>query len=81
MDVSQSTYGYFTNHHINRIHVRASRVVCKVHSSPFDEFLAKDNSCKIYDRSLQKLVTEIFKVKMNLAPEIIEAVFEIVEYP
>ena len=67
------------NQHINRIHERASRVVCKVHSSPFDEFLAKDNSCKIYDRSLQKLVTEIFKIKMNLAPEIIEAVFEIVE--
>ena len=69
------------NQHINRIHERASRVVCKVHSSPFDEILAKDSSCKIHGRNLQKLVTEIFKVKMNLAPEIIKEVFEIVEYP
>ena len=28
-----------------------------------------DNSFKIHDRNLQKLVTEIFKVKMNLGPE------------
>ena len=27
----------------------------------------------------QKLITEIFKVKVNLAPEIIKEVFEIVE--
>ena len=39
----------------------------------------QDNSCKIYDRNLQKLVTEIFKLKMNLALEIIKDVFEIVE--
>ena len=45
------------------------RVVCKDHNSSFDETLEKDNFCKIHDRNLQKLVTEIFKVKMNLASE------------
>ena len=69
------------NLHINRIHERALRVACKDHNSSFDELLEQDNSCKIHHRNLQKLVTEIFKVKMNLAPEIMKEVFEIVEGP
>ena len=67
------------NHHINRIHERALRVVYKDYNSSFDELLEKDNHYKIHDRNLQKLVTEIFKVKMNLVPEIMKEVFEIVE--
>ena len=35
----------------------------------------------IHDRNLQKLLTEIFKIKMNLSPEIMKEVFEIVEGP
>ena len=66
------------NHHINRIHERALRVVHKDYNSSFDELLEKDNSYKIHDRNLQKLVTEIFKVKMNLGPEIMKEVFKIV---
>ena len=58
------------NHHINRKHERALRVVYKDHSSSFVELLEKYNSCKIHDKNLQKLVTEIFKVKMNFSPEI-----------
>ena len=71
------------NHHINRIHERALRVVYKDYNSSFDELLEKDNCYNIHDRNLQKLVTEISKVKMNLAPEIMKEVFEIVEgaYP
>ena len=67
------------NHHISRIHERALRVVYKDYNSSFDELLEKDNSLRIHDRNLQKLVTEIFKVKMNLGPEIMKEVFEIVE--
>ena len=67
------------SHHINRIHEK--RVVYKDHSSSFNEPLEKENSCKIHDRKLQKLVTEIFTVKMNLAPEIMKQVFAIVKYP
>ena len=47
------------NRHINRIHERAMRVVYKDYNSSFDELLEKDNSYKIHDRNLQKLVTEI----------------------
>ena len=57
------------------------RVVYKDYNSSFDELLEKDNSYKIHDRNLQKLVTEIFKVKMNLGPEIMKVEFEIVEGP
>ena len=67
------------NHYINRIHERALRVVYKDYNSSFDELLEKDNCYNIHDRNLQKLVTEISKVKMNLAPEIMKEVFEIVE--
>ena len=70
------------NHHKNRIHERALKDhIDKDHNSLFDELLEKDKSCKIHDRKLQKLVTEIFKVKMNLAPEIMKEVFEIAEGP
>ena len=69
------------NYHINHIHERALRVVYKDYNSSFDELLEKNNSNKIHDRNLQKLVTEIFKVKMNLDPEIMHEVFEIVEGP
>ena len=32
-------------------------------------------------KNLEKLVTEIYKVKMNLTPKILKEVFEIVEFP
>ena len=57
------------NHHINHKLERALRFVYKDYNSSFDELLEKDNSYKIHDRNLQKLVTEIFKVKINLTPE------------
>ena len=50
------------NHHINRIHERALRNVYKHHNSSFDELIAKDNSCKIHYRNLEKLVTKVFLV-------------------
>ena len=68
-------------HHINRIHERALRVVCEDHNSSFGKLLEKDNFCQIHERNLQKLATEIFKVKMNLASEIMKELFEIVEGP
>ena len=65
------------NHHINRIHERTLRVVYKDYNYSFDELLEKDKSLRIHDRNLQKLVTEIFKVKMNLGPELMKEVFKL----
>ena len=63
------------NNHINRIHERALRIAYQDHNSTFNELLAKDGSFKIHDRNLQKLLIEIFKVKMKLAPEVMNEVF------
>ena len=58
------------NNHINRIHEGSLRIACQGYNSTFNELLVKDGSLKIHDRNLQKLLIEIFEVKMKLAPEI-----------
>ena len=63
------------NNKINRIRERPWRIVYLDHNSSFP---AKDGSFKINGRNLQRLLIEIFKVKMKLAPEIMYEVFEIV---
>ena len=71
------------NNRINRIHERDLRIAYQDHNSTFNELLAKDGSFKIHDRNLQKLLIEIFKVKMKLGLEIMNEVFDIIEcrYP
>ena len=69
------------NNYINRIHERALRIVYQDLNSTFEELLAKDGSFKIHDCNLQRLRIEIFKVKMKLAPEIMNEVFDIIESP
>ena len=65
------------NNKINRIHERALRVVYNDENSTCDELLTKDNSVKVYDRNLQVLVTEMFKVKISVSPVIMNEIFQI----
>ena len=58
------------NKHINRLHEKALRIAYQDHHSTFNELLAKDDSFKIHDHNLQKLLIEIFKVKLKFAHEI-----------
>ena len=71
------------NNHLNRICERALRIIYQDHNSTFNEPLAKYGSFKIHDCNLQKLLIEIFKVKMKFAPEIMNEVFDFIEcrYP
>ena len=69
------------NERINHIHERAPRIVYKGFKSSFQELLIEDNSLNIHHRNLQKLVTEIFKVKNALSPELMNDVFEFIEKP
>ena len=69
------------NERINHIHERALRIVYRDFTSSFQELLVKDNSVTIHQKNLQKLVTEIFKVKKNLAPALMNDVFEFIEKP
>ena len=69
------------NERINHIHERALRIVYKDFNSSFQELLTEDNSLNIRHKNLQKLVTEIFKVKNGLSPELTNDVFEFMEKP
>ena len=63
------------NNHKNCIHERALTFVYQEYNLTFDELFAKD------DGNLQKLLIEIFKFKMNLASEIMNELFYVVECP
>ena len=61
------------NNRINRLHERA--LVYEDHHLTFGELLHKDNSFCIHHRNLQKLATEMYKVKYNLSPTLMKQVF------
>ena len=63
------------NNSINRLYKRALRLVYKNDHSSFEELLNKDNSLSIHHRNLQKLVTEMYKVKNNLSSTIMSNIF------
>ena len=67
------------NNKINHIHERASRIVYDDYSSTFEDFLNKDKSVTIHQRNLQQLAIEIFKVKIGIAPIIMNEIFTFVE--
>ena len=64
---------------INHIHKRALRIVYDDYSSSFEDLLNKDKSVTIHQRDLQQLAIEIFKVKIGIAPIIINGIFSFVE--
>ena len=63
------------NSKINSLHERALRITYGDRSSPFENLLKKDNSVSIHHRKIQALATEMFKVKNNIAPEIMKELF------
>ena len=69
------------NERINHIHERTLRIVYKDFNSSFQDLLMEDNPLNIHLRKLQKFVTEIFKVKSGLSPELMNDVFEFIEKP
>ena len=69
------------NERINQIHEKVLRIVYKDFNSSFQELLIEDNALNIYYRNLQKLVTEILKIKNSLSTEFINDVFEFIEKP
>ena len=68
-------YNRKINNRINRIHERALRVVYNNDNATFPQLLEKDNAVKIHDRNLQILATEMFKVKLGMAPVTMNDVF------
>ena len=69
------------NNRINRLHERALRLVYKDPHLTFEELLRKDNSFCIHHRNLQKLATEMYKVRNNPSPTLMKHVFPDREIP
>ena len=67
------------NNSINIIHARVFRIFYSIYESSFNQLLLKDNSFKIHHRNLQKLAVENFKVKINIAPALMDSVIQINE--
>ena len=63
------------NNRISGWHKGALSSVYNDFSSNFLEILEKDKSVTIHHRNLQTLAYEIFKVKNNMAPEILTGIF------
>ena len=59
------------NSKINRQHEKYLRIIYNDKTLCFVELLAKDGSITIHTRSLQVLVTEMFKVRKILSTELI----------
>ena len=56
------------NKKINRLHERSLRLVYENETLSFQELLDLDNSMTIHHRNIQKLATEMFKIKNKLSP-------------
>ena len=66
---------------INRFHERDLRVVYGDFNSQFEELLERDTSTMLHQQNLEELMTEMFKVKTGIAPELMKGVFEFVDIP
>ena len=64
---------------INNLHERTLRIVYQDKKSDFETLFKKDKSVTIHVRNLHCLVTEIYKDKNNISPEIMRDIFHFQE--
>ena len=64
------------NNRINMIHERVLWLVYQNKNLSFNELIELNNVVTMHQRKLQVLVTETFKIKNNLSPEIMKQVFD-----
>ena len=65
-----------TSNIINKIHEQAPRLILNDHTSDFDRLLQKNNDTCNHHRNIQILMVEIYKIKNNLNPPIMDCMFE-----
>ena len=68
-------YNRTVNNRINSLHERALRIVYKDYNSSFQQLLDKDQTVTIHHRNLQRLVTEMYKVKNGISPKMMNNIF------
>ena len=62
-----------TNNMINKIHQRALRIVLNDHISDFETMLRNMNDITIHHRNIQTFMIELFKIKYDLAPPVMDS--------
>ena len=63
------------NSKIKHLHERCPRLIYGDKQSPYEELLIKDGTVSKHHRNIQTLATEMFKVKNETSPEIINYIF------
>ena len=63
-----------SNNMINKLHERSLRIVLNDYSSNFNILLENNNDISNHHRNIQALLIEVFKMKDELAPPIMESI-------
>ena len=63
-----------SNNMINKVHERALRVLLNDHESDFEKLLHINNDVCNHHRNIQTLLIEIFKIKKDFTPSIMESI-------
>ena len=61
---------------INKIHERTLRLILNDHTSNTDTLLQNNNDTCNHHRNIQTLMAEIYKIKNNLNPPVMDFIFE-----
>ena len=65
------------NERINKIYERVLRINYHDKTSNLIVLLQKENEVTVHQRILQTLATEVYKVKMGLAPQLVKELFSL----
>ena len=63
------------NKKINYIHESVLRLVYNDYTNTFEDLLVNDKSVSVHHYNIQRVAIEMFKVKNNLCPEILQSMF------
>ena len=63
-----------SNNMINKLHERSLRIILNDYSSKFNILLENNSDICNHHRNIQALLTEVFKMKNELAPPIMESI-------
>ena len=63
-----------TNNMINKLHERALRLALNDHVSDLEALLRISNDVSCHHRNIQMLMTELYKIKNELAPPVMDSV-------
>ena len=68
------------NHKINRVHKKALSILYDDEDSSFEQLLYRDQAYTVHEKNIQILLTEMFKSKNKLEPNLLQDIFEVSDY-